>query len=114
MHTIGVSILFIVLFIALSLYAIVKVPAQIQASIKADIEDQYMQNNIQSIEVFVDGRDVTLLGKAQSQEQLNSAIEIASHRPGVRVVMIDTIMQEIPRARIESMPDTFNELLDAE
>ncbi|MEM8844001.1 MAG: BON domain-containing protein [Pseudomonadota bacterium] len=109
MRTIGISILFIILFIALSLFVIAKVPTQIQASIKADIEDQYLQNNIQDVEVILDGRDVTLMGEAKSQEQLNEAINIASHRPGVRVVMIETVVKETTRALIEPMPETFNE-----
>ena len=110
MRTVGISILFIVLFIALSLYAVANVPAKIQASIKADIEEQYLQNKIQGVDVFVDGRDVTLLGAVSTQDQLDSAIEIASHRPGVRVVMIEAVVESVPRAKVEPMPDSFNDL----
>ena len=39
------------------------------------------------IEVSIDGRDVTLSGELDTQEHINQAIKIVSHRPGVRVVM---------------------------
>ena len=114
MRTIGISILFIALFIALNFYAMAHVPEKIQITIKAEIENQYAQNSIEGIEVMVDGRDVTLHGTTKSQEQLNYAIELASSCPGVRLVMIEAKVKEISRARLEPLPNSFHELPEIE
>jgi hypothetical protein len=113
MRVLVASLVFIALLAALGFYAVAKVPAKIQGSIKTDIEYQFQQNDIQHIEVAVSGRDVTLQGKATSQEQLDSAINIASHRPGVRIVMIETIVDDIPRAVVAPLPDEFEALPEA-
>ena len=111
MRTLAASIVFIGLLAALGVYAINHAPAKIQGAIKADIEYHYAQNDIGGIEVEVSGRDVTLLGRADSQGQLDSAIEIARHRPGVRVVMIEASVGSAPkRAFVEPLPDTFETL----
>ena len=110
MRTLAASFVFIGLLIALGFYSIKTVPVEIQQAIMADIEHQYQQNELDGLEVTVNGRDVTLLGKAASQDQLNQAIQIASHRPGVRVVMIEASVDEGTRAFVAPMPDAFEDL----
>lgn len=110
MRTLVASLVFITLLAALGFYAVANVPARIQDSIQTDIEYQFQQHEIQGIEVSVSGRDVTLQGKAASQEQLDSSINIASHRPGVRIVMIEASVDDIPHAVVAPLPDEFEAL----
>ena len=111
MHTLAVSIVIFGLLAALGIYAINHVPAKIQTAIKGDIEYHYQQNDIDGIEVTVSGREVTLRGQTASQDQLTSAIEIASHRPGVRLVMIEAVVGETSgRAFVAPLPDTFEDV----
>ncbi len=87
MRIVSVTILFAGLFAGLCLGAIKIVTPKIALSLQTDITEQLTNQTYTSIDVSVDGRDVTLAGQVVSQENINQAIKIASHRPGVRIVM---------------------------
>ncbi|MEM7304914.1 MAG: BON domain-containing protein [Pseudomonadota bacterium] len=110
MRTLGVTIVFFALLAALTAYAIQTVPNKIQLSIAADIENQFNQNDLNEVDVAVEGRDVRLAGVVATQAKLDSAIEIARHRPGVRLVMNEIKIEKVPRAVVEPLPETFEVL----
>ena len=87
MRIFGVTILFAGVFAGLCLITIKIVTPKIALSLQTDIVEQLVSQTQASIDVNVDGRDVTLVGWGIPQENINKAIKITSHRPGVRVVM---------------------------
>lgn len=94
MRVLGITIIFCSLFAALCLLAANTVPKHIQASIKSDLNQQYVLRNIEGVNVSVNGRDVTLSGQVNSAQEINTVIKAASHRPGVRVVMTEITISE--------------------
>ncbi len=69
-------------------YLVVETTApKIMAQLESDITQQLLQHDLASIKVSINGRDVTLHGELETQEQISQAIKVASHRPGVRIVM---------------------------
>ena len=87
MRIVGISVLFILLLAGLCVYVVQVVPVQIETSIRTDIEQQFALNDLSKIDVSVDGRDVSLSGKVETQNKINQAMKLASSRAGVRVVM---------------------------
>lgn len=87
MRSIGISVLFAVLFVALCAYTIYVVPSHIEQSLEFSINQTFENNGLPSLQIMLDGRDVTLAGEVASQAHLSRAIELSSSTPGVRVVM---------------------------
>ena len=94
MRVVGISVIFCSLFVALCMLVANTVPKRIQASIKSDLDQQYVLRDVKGINVSVDGRDVTLIGQVNSAQEINSVIKTASHRPGVRIVMTEITISE--------------------
>ena len=69
-------------------------PPKIADQIALDISQQFARHQLTTIDIAVDGRDVTLHGELKDQQLINQAIKIASHRPGVRIVMNDMRVSE--------------------
>jgi hypothetical protein len=87
MRSIGISILFAMLFAALCAYTFYVVPGHIEQSLEYNISQVFENNGLPALQIIVDGRDVTLAGEVSSQAHLSRAIELSSSMPGVRVVM---------------------------
>ena len=87
MRTLLATLLCVCIFLGFCYVVIETVTPQIVAKLETDILQQLSQHQMQFIEVSIDGRDVTLSGEIDTQEHINQAIKIVSHRPGVRVVM---------------------------
>ena len=87
MRVLGITIVFGVVFVGICMVASKTVAVQISQQVAADVILQLENNHLQDILTHVDGRDITLTGEVSSQQEIDQAIEIVSHRPGVRVVM---------------------------
>ncbi len=101
MRLIGITLLFSVLFVAICYVAAETVPQQVSHKIKLDIVSQFEKKSIYGIDAEVDGRDVTLSGDANMQQSIDDAISIASHRPGVRLVMNKINLQKLKSQDID-------------
>ncbi len=95
MRLIGITVLFSVLFVAICYVAAETVTQKISRQIKLDVVSQLEKKSIYGIDADVDGRDVTLVGDTQMQQSIDEAINIASHRPGVRLVMNKINLQSL-------------------
>lgn len=87
MRTLLATILCVCILVGFSYLVVETTTPKIMAQLESDIAQQLTQNHLTSIQVSVDGRDVTLHGELETQEQISQAIKVASHRPGVRIVM---------------------------
>ena len=87
MRTLLATILCVCILVGFSYLVVETTTPKIMAQLESDIRQQLTQNHLPSIQVSVDGRDVTLHGELETQEQISQAIKVASHRPGVRIVM---------------------------
>ena len=74
-------------FVGLCYVTVNTISPKIADHIVFDISQQLARHQITAIDITVDGRDVTLHGELKDQQQINHAMKIASHRPGVRIVM---------------------------
>ena len=92
MRVIATTFVFLLLFAGLCFYAIQMVPTHIESSIKNDIEQQFSRNDLSTISVTVDGRDVTLAGQVDKQAKIDQAISLAGNRNGVRVLMTKIVV----------------------
>ena len=80
------TLLFWALFAGLCCLAVIMRAPAIQLSIQASVAEQ-LKNNLQSVFVRADGRNVTLSGELASQDKINQAIKITRRRPGVNTVI---------------------------
>lgn len=87
MRTLLATILCVCILAGFSYFVVETTTPKIMAQLESDITQQLTQHHLASIQVSVDGRDVTLHGELETQEQISQAIKVASHRPGVRIVM---------------------------
>jgi len=87
MRSIAITILFALLFAALSAYTFYTVPPHIERSIEFKVGQALADNGLSELLVMVDGQDVTLAGEVADQMKVARAIELTSNTPGVRVVM---------------------------
>ncbi len=95
MRSIGITAVFAVLFIGLCFIASTTVARDISQNITLDSQAQLDKNNFVNVFARADGRDVTLTGEVVSQSQIDKAIEIIRHRPGVRLVVSELSLKSV-------------------
>ena len=108
MRAIAVTVVFLISLVGLCAYVVRVVPAQIETSIQADIEQQFALNELTTIAVTVNGRDVSLSGEVDQQDKVNQAMKLASSRAGVRVVMtsVSVSAQQSVEGKQEQSPSS--------
>ena len=114
MRSVGVTLLFALLFAALCAYTLYAAPAKIVASIKTNLVTALEQDNLSALAVELNGCDVTLSGEVSTQERKERAIALARVIPGVRIVMTNIQVVEpisdfnnqkslLPKAKVEEL-----------
>ncbi len=106
MRVLGLTAVFVALFVGICLVASNTAAHQISEKITTDVMQQIKKNNLDNIVANVEGRDITLVGEVGSQGDINKAMEIVSHRPGVRVVMNQLTIKNVKS-------DVSNQLLES-
>lgn len=105
LRILGTTIIYLGLLGVLAYLAMLTVPKQIEFSIHQDISNQYAEADLHQIDISLDGRDVHLVGEVDNQDQVNRAMQIASSRPGVRVVKNDLIIAQVNN--VQTLEDTI-------
>ena len=106
MRTISTTVIFIVLLVGLCVYVAQVAPTRIEDSIRVDIEQQFVLNDLANITISVNGRDVSLSGEVDSQDKINQAMKLASSRAGVRVVMTSVSVHESTTSKQLQQPSS--------
>ena len=87
MRILGITIVFGVAFVGICFIASKTVAIHISQRVATDVILQLENNHLKNIVTSADGRDITLTGDVSSQQEIDQAIKLVSHRPGVRIVM---------------------------
>ena len=109
MRIAGITFLFALLLSGFGYYVVQVVPPKIEASIASEIEQKFLAHNLSQVEIAMNGRDVSLAGRVNSQAQIDLAMKLASHNAGVRSVMTSMVAIAEQTAQDVVQPQTNHE-----
>ena len=95
MRFIVVTVIFAAMFLGLCFVASKTVAIQVSDKILRDVSNQLISNDLVDVVAQADGRDITLSGTLASQAQIDQAMEVIHHRPGVRLVVNNMVLKSV-------------------